>query len=70
MKDKNTTSMRDVRAQADGEINSNIRTKSEELQKLKIQLALGQMRQTHQIRVLRKEIARLKTVLGERRISA
>lgn len=41
----------------------------EELFNLKFQLSLGQLENTAKVKTVRKEIARIKTILGERELA-
>jgi len=65
---KNTTTpAKELRERGEAELKSLLATKQEELQKVGFKHALGQLRQTHQIKVLRREIARLATLISERK---
>jgi large subunit ribosomal protein L29 len=56
---------KELRERPAGELNSMLATKVEELFKARTKLALGQLRTTHEITALRRDVARLKTVLNE-----
>jgi large subunit ribosomal protein L29 len=60
----------DVRALSDEDIAREIEDRREEWRNLRFQNALGRLTTFHQLREVRKSIARLKTVLREREIAA
>ena len=60
----------DVRALSDEDIAREIESRREEWRNLRFQNALGRLTTFHQLREVRKAIARLKTVLREREIAA
>ena len=60
----------DVRALSDEEIAREIENHRQEWRNLRFQNALGRLTTFHQLREVRKSIARLKTVLREREIAA
>ncbi|HLW83736.1 MAG TPA: 50S ribosomal protein L29 [Candidatus Sulfotelmatobacter sp.] len=55
-----------IRNQTDAELQHQERDLADQLFKLKFQLNMGQTESLKKIRGLRKDIARVKTVLGER----
>ena len=55
-----------IRNQTDAELNDQERQLSDQLFKLKFQLNMGQTESLKKIRGLRKDIARVKTIVGER----
>jgi large subunit ribosomal protein L29 len=55
-----------IRNQTDVELQDQERQLSDQLFKLKFQLNMGQTESLKKIRGLRKDIARVKTILGER----
>jgi large subunit ribosomal protein L29 len=55
-----------IRNQTDAELQDQERQLSDQLFKLKFQLNMGQTESLKKIRGLRKDIARVKTILGER----
>ena len=55
-----------IRNQTDAELQDQERQLSDQLFKLKFQLNLGQTESLKKIRGLRKDIARVKTIVGER----
>ncbi len=59
----------EIRNLSDSEINSKLEDVYEELFNLRFQQAIGQVKDPNRLRVLKKDIARMKTVLNERRIS-
>ena len=57
----------DVRAKTDDELAEQLDTLGREIFNLRFQRANGQLENTTRVRVVRRDIARIKTVLGERR---
>ncbi len=55
-----------IRNQTDAELQDQDRELADQLFKLKFQLNMGQTESLKKIRGLRKDIARVKTILGER----
>lgn len=60
----------DIRDLATSELELKVKSLKEELFNLRFQLATGQLENTARIREVRKAIARMKTVIREREISA
>ncbi|GEK34084.1 50S ribosomal protein L29 [Kurthia sibirica] len=60
----------DIRELTSVEIESKVKSLKEELFNLRFQLATGQLENTARIREVRKSIARMKTVIRQREISA
>ena len=60
----------DVRAHTDDELNAELETLGKEIFNLRFQRASGQLENTARVRQVRRDIARIKTVLGERRRQA
>jgi large subunit ribosomal protein L29 len=60
----------DLRAKSDDELADDLLKVKKEAFNLRFQRANGQVEQTHQIRELRRDVARIKTLLGERRRAA
>ena len=60
----------EIRDLATSEIELKVKSLKEELFNLRFQLATGQLENTARIREVRKAIARMKTVIREREISA
>jgi large subunit ribosomal protein L29 len=60
----------DVRAKTDDELAGELDTLSKEVFNLRFQRANGQLENTARVRQVRRDIARIKTVLGERRRKA
>ncbi|MEK4427471.1 50S ribosomal protein L29 [Solibacillus sp. FSL K6-1523] len=60
----------EIRDLATAEIELKVKSLKEELFNLRFQLATGQLENTARIREVRKAIARMKTVIREREISA
>ncbi len=61
---------KDIRELAPEEIEVRIAEKKEELFKLRFQLSLGQLENTAGIKATRRDIARLNTILTEKRRQA
>jgi large subunit ribosomal protein L29 len=59
----------DIRAQTDDQLSDRIDTLGKELFNLRFQRASGQLENTTRVRQARREIARIKTILGERQRS-
>lgn len=57
----------DLRPKTDDELNDQLRRLRKEAFNLRFQMATGQLENTNRRRVVRREIARVKTVLNERR---
>ena len=60
----------EIRELTSVEIEDQVKSLKEELFNLRFQLATGQLENTARIREVRKAIARMKTVIREREISA
>jgi len=60
----------DVRARSDDELTEQVETMGKELFNLRFQRASGQLENTARVRQVRRDIARIKTVLGERQRQA
>lgn len=61
---------KDIRELADDEIQRKISDLKEELFNLRFQIATGQLDNPMRIRIIKKDIARLKTILRERELKA
>ena len=57
----------DVRAKTDDELSGDIEVLGKEIFNLRFQRANGQLENTARVRQVRRDIARIKTILGERR---
>jgi large subunit ribosomal protein L29 len=57
----------DVRAKTDDELTGELDNLGKEIFNLRFQRANGQLENTARVRQVRRDIARIKTVLGERR---
>jgi large subunit ribosomal protein L29 len=57
----------DIRARTDDELSEEIDTLSKERFNLRFQRASGQLENTARVRQVRRDIARIKTILDERR---
>ncbi len=64
------TKVLDIRNLSDAEINGQISQNQETLVKLRFQRAIGELANTAQFRTIRKDIARMKTILRERELRA
>ena len=62
MKSTKTSDLRNLKS---GEIESKLSDAREELMKLRFQVVTGQLTDSSRLRVLRREIARIQTVLRE-----
>ncbi|MBS4197871.1 MULTISPECIES: 50S ribosomal protein L29 [Lederbergia] len=58
----------EIRDLTTAEIEQNVKSLKEELFNLRFQLATGQLENTARLREVRKEIARMKTVIREREL--
>lgn len=59
----------EIRNLADDEIKTKLEEAYEELFNLRFQKAIGQMKDTNRVTVLRRDIARMKTILTERKLA-
>ena len=62
--------VQDLRQKSDDELNQQVLDLRKEAFNLRFQRASGQLENTAQVRQVRRDIARIKTVLHERRASA
>ncbi len=69
-KNEKTVVTKELRTRADAELSSLLAAKVEELQKARFKHALGQLRTTHTLKALRREVARIETVLAQRATTA
>ena len=60
----------DARAKTDDELSGELDVLGKEIFNLRFQRANGQLENTARVRQVRRDIARIKTVLGERRRTA
>jgi large subunit ribosomal protein L29 len=60
----------DIRAKTDDELASELDNLGKEIFNLRFQRANGQLENTARVRQVRRDVARIKTVLGERRRQA
>ncbi|MGA2087415.1 MAG: 50S ribosomal protein L29 [Stellaceae bacterium] len=56
----------DVRAKTDDELKTELETLGKEAFNLRFQRASGQLENTSRVRQVRRDIARIRTILGER----
>lgn len=61
---------KEIRELAPAEISTKLREAREQLLQLRLRKQTGQVEKTHELRGLRKTIARLETVLTEKRVGA
>lgn len=61
------TTASDLRTRSDDELTEQIDTLGKEIFNLRFQRASGQLENTARFRQVRREIARIKTIVGERR---
>ncbi|HJQ14099.1 MAG TPA: 50S ribosomal protein L29 [Anaerolineales bacterium] len=66
MKSTKTSELRNLQS---GEIESKLSDAREELMKLRFQVVTGQLTDSSRLRVLRREIARMQTVLREQAVA-
>lgn len=59
----------EIRNLSDSEIQTKLEETFEEIFNLRFQASIGQARDTNQLKKLKKDVARLKTVLRERQLS-
>lgn len=60
----------DVRAKSADELNEQLLQLKKEQFNLRFQRASGQLENTSRVRVVRRDIARIKTILGQRKTAA
>ena len=60
----------DLRPRSDDELSEQVNNLGKEIFNLRFQRASGQLENTARVRQVRREIARIKTILGERRRQA
>ena len=60
----------EIRNLSDGEIETKLEESYEELFNLRFQLAIGQVKDPSRITLLKRDIARMKTVLNERKLAS
>jgi len=60
----------DLRTKSDDELKDQLNDLQKEVFNLRFQRASGQLENTARVRVVRREIARIKTLLGDRRRQA
>src|SRR5918911_334166 len=58
----------DLRTRSDDELGEQVENLGKEIFNLRFQRASGQLENTARVRQVRREIARIKTILGERRV--
>ena len=60
----------EIRNLTDGEVETKMEEAYEELFNLRFQLAIGQVKDPSRITLLKRDIARMKTVLNERKLAS
>ena len=60
----------EIRNLSDKDIETKLEELHEELFNLRFQKSIGQAKDTNQVRIVKKDIARMKTILHERTLSA
>lgn len=60
---------KEIRDRSESELEVLLSGKREELHKIKFKHALGQLQETHLVKGLKRDIAKIETVLGEKRRS-
>ncbi|HRV91224.1 MAG TPA: 50S ribosomal protein L29 [Anaerolineae bacterium] len=60
----------EIRNLSDKEIQTKIEEVSEEMFNLRFQLSIGQLKDPSRVSVLKRDVARLKTILRERQLAA
>jgi len=65
-----TTKARDLRSRTPDELTDQVETLGKEIFNLRFQRASGQLENTARVRQARRDIARIKTILGERQRAA
>ena len=58
---------KEIRELAPAELETKLRSTREQLVQLRLRKQTGQVEKTHELRALRKEIARLETILNEKK---
>jgi large subunit ribosomal protein L29 len=61
---------KEIRALSAGEIDLKLRELREQLLQLRLRRQTGQVEKTHELRTLRKDIARLETIANQKRVTA
>ena len=61
---------KEIQALSAGEIDLKLRETREQLLQLRLRKQTGQVEKTHEIRVLRKDIARLETIQNQKKAKA
>ena len=69
-RDENALAASELRQRNDAGLVSLLATKLEELHKAKFQRSLGQASESHSVQVIKKDVARIKTIQRERATGA
>ena len=67
---KRRDEVNELRGQSENELSEKLSGLEEELMKLRFRHASGQLEQTAQLGALRKRVARIKTILAEKQLTA
>lgn len=67
MADENRVVPSEMRDRSESELQTLLNGKREELHKTRFKHAIGQLRETHELRGLKRDISRIETILGELR---
>ena len=60
----------DIRDLSPAEINTKLRATRDQLVNLRLRKQTGQVEKTHELRVLRKDVARMETILSQKKGTA
>lgn len=61
---------KEIRELSPAEINTKLRETREQLTQLRLRKHTGQVEKTHELRILRKDVARLETILNQKKSQA
>ena len=61
---------KEIRELSSGEIDSKLRETRDQLLQLKLRKQTGQVEKTHELRTLRKDVARLETIRNQKKATA
>ncbi|RIH84136.1 50S ribosomal protein L29 [Meiothermus luteus] len=61
-----TTKPSELRKLAESELQKRIQERKKELMELRFQASIGQLEKNHRVKEVRREIARMLTILGEK----
>ena len=66
MAENDEIEVKEARQWSEGELRALLTKRREEAQKMRFKHALGQLKESHKLKLGRRDIARLETILGER----